>query len=64
MKTLQIEAHKDLGDRHSNNELLKAAGIKRIHFGWYTLYYNGVQPDPSNVTNAIRNPKGELKCET
>ena len=46
---------------HGNPELLKAAGIKRIHAGWYTVTYRGPKLDYGTITNAKRNPKGEIK---
>lgn len=61
MKSIQIEANKNLGDSVSNNEILKAAGVKRIHSGWYTVKYNGVNLDSSTVVSAKRNSKGEIK---
>lgn len=60
-KKIQIEANKDLGDAVKNNELLRACGVKRIHNGWYTVTFNGVRPDTSNVVSAKRNKKGEIK---
>lgn len=56
MKTIQLEAHKT-----DNNDLLRSAGVRRIHAGWYTVTYNGVSLDPSTVTGATRNPKGKVK---
>lgn len=56
MKTIQIEANTS-----DNNEILKAAGVKRIHTGWYTVRYNGMYLDRSTVVGAKRNPKGEIK---
>lgn len=61
MKTIQIEANKNLGDSVTNNEILKAAGVKRIHSGWYSVTCNGVQLDRSTVVSAKRNAKGEIK---
>jgi len=60
MKTIQIEANVDLGDAVKNNEILKAAGVKRIHSGWYTVRFNGVALDCSTVVSATRNPNGEI----
>ena len=37
MNTLQIQAH-----TFDNDDLLRAAGVKRIHPGWYTVQYRGV----------------------
>ena len=56
MKTMQIEAGK-----FDNNELLRAAGVKRIFIGWYTVWYNGVALDSSTVTTARRNRLGKIK---
>ncbi len=61
MKTIQIEANKNLGDSVTNNEILKAAGVKRIHNGWYSVKHNGVQLDRSTVVSAKRNAKGGIK---
>ncbi len=61
MKTIQIEAHKDLGDNYPNNAVLRDAGVKRIHSGWYTVSYNGITLDRSTVGKARRNRKGEIK---
>ena len=54
MKTIQIEADED------TKALLKYAGVKRVHSGWYTVKYNGVALDLSTVKSAKRNPKGEI----
>lgn len=59
MKTIQIEAHKILGSE-SNDEILRAAGVRRIHAGWYTVEYNGVFADRSTVVGARRNRHGEI----
>ena len=56
MKALQIEARES-----GNNELLRLAGIKRIHPGWYTVKYSGVRLDSSTIAHAARNPKGGIK---
>lgn len=55
MKTMQLNA--STGD---NSEILHAAGIKRIHSGWYTVTYRGPKLDRTTVTSAKRNPKGEI----
>ena len=55
MQTLQIEAHK-----YDNNAILRAAGVKRIHPGWYSVCYRGVSLDRSSVCGASRNPRGVL----
>lgn len=60
MKTMQIDAD-SLQERESNRALIRAAGVKRIHGGWYTVKYNGVHLDCSTVMNAKRNPKGQIK---
>lgn len=56
MNTLQIEARK-----LDNNDLLRAAGVKRIHAGWYTVQYRGVRLDQSTICSATRNRKGEIR---
>jgi hypothetical protein len=61
MKTIQIEANKNLGDSVTNNDILRAAGVKKIHTGWYSVTYNGVSLDCSTVVSAKRNKKGEIK---
>lgn len=61
MKSIQLEANKNLGDNVTNNDILKAAGVKRIHSGWYTVKYNGLSLDRSTVVSAKRNAKGTLK---
>lgn len=57
MRTIQIES-KNMGD---NNDILRAAGVKRIHSGWYSVKYNGVNLDCSTVVSAKRNRRGEIK---
>jgi len=61
MKTTQIEANKDLNDSIQNNAILREAGVKRIHKGWYTVKYNGVRLDCSTVKSAKRNKHGLIK---
>lgn len=61
MKQMQIEANRDLGDAEDNNSLLRAAGVKRIHDGWYTVIYSGVRLDSSAVIIAKRNKSGLIK---
>jgi hypothetical protein len=56
MKTIQLNSHTD-----DNDALLYAAGVKRIHAGWYTVTYRGVKLDCSAVTSAARNPKGQIR---
>lgn len=56
MNTLQIQAH-----TFDNDDLLRAAGIKRIHPGWYTVQYRGVSLDQSTICSAKRNRKGEIR---
>ncbi len=52
---LQLRANAE-----NNNELLREAGVKRIHGGWYTVTYNGVSIDKSNITSAKRNKGGRI----
>lgn len=61
MKTIQIEANKNLGDSATNNDILRAASVKKIHSGWYSVTYNGASLDCSTVVSAKRNKKGEIK---
>ncbi len=61
MKTIQIEAGKNLNDSISNNDILRAAGVKKIHSGWYSVKYNGTSLDRSTVVSSKRNAKGEIK---
>ena len=61
MKTIQIEANMNLGDGATNNEILKAGGVQRIHGGWYTVQFNGVILDRSTVVGAKRNRQGAIK---
>lgn len=61
MKTIQIESNVDLGDSISNNNLLKSAGVKRIHSGWYSVKFNGVALDKSTIVSAKRNKSGLIK---
>jgi len=56
MQTLQIEAGK-----MDNNALLRAAGVRRIHPGWFTVFYRGVALDQSTICHAQRNRKGAIK---
>lgn len=53
MKTIQIQSGKD-----NNNEILKAAGVKRIWPGWYKVTFNGIALDNSTVVSATRNTYG------
>ncbi len=55
MKTIQIES-----GALDNNNLLRLAGVKRIHSGWYIVQYNGAKLDASTVVRAKRNRKGEI----
>ena len=52
MQSIQIQSGPDI------NPLLRAAGVKRIHAGWYTVQFNGVLPDnstePLERINALR----------
>lgn len=56
MTTLQIQAH-----TFDNDDLLRAAGVKRIHPGWYTVQHRGVSLDQSTICSAKRNQKGEIR---
>ncbi len=56
MKTLQIQSND-----YDNNALLRAAGVRRIFPGWYTVTYNGVKLDRSTITSAKRNRKGLIR---
>lgn len=40
--------------------ILRAAGVRRIHPGWYTVHYRGPVLDRSTVCQATRNPKGRI----
>jgi len=55
MKTIQLEAGKS-----DNNEILRSAGVKAIHQGWYSVQYRGISLDKSTVCGAKRNKKGEI----
>lgn len=56
MNTLQIQAR-----TFDNDDLLRTAGVKRIHPGWYTVHYRGVSLDKSTICAATRNRKGEIR---
>ena len=58
MKAIQIESGKE-----NNDEILRTAGVSRIHRGWYTVTYNGIVLDCSTVTSARRNRDGEIKYD-
>lgn len=60
MKTIQIESGVKFtnGD---NDDLLRAAGVKRIYPGWYSVTYRGVIPDCSTVIHAERNRGGKIR---
>ena len=63
MKTIQIEAKRPPGDGDNDadtNEILRAAGVRRIHPGWYTVKYHGISLDPSTVRGATRNKGGRI----
>lgn len=55
-QTLQIEAHES-----DNDDLLRAAGVRRIHHGWYTVQWRGVRLDRSTICSAVRNRGGRIK---
>lgn len=61
MKTIQLQAHADLSDGLPNNVVLRAAGVRRIHRGWYTVKHCGRRLDLSTVVSARRNPYGQLR---
>lgn len=56
MKTAQIEAN-----NYDNNRLLRAAGVKRIFSGWYTVHFRGVKLDTGTICSACRNRKGLIR---
>ena len=56
MKTTQPEANALF-----NNILLRAAGVRRIHPGWYTVHYRGAVLDCNTICAARRNRKGEIR---
>lgn len=58
MKTIQIEAHAVYGDGYDADDVLRDAGVKRIHAGWYTVRYDGNALDRTTVRSARRNRKG------
>lgn len=58
MKTIQIEVKKESLENHY---LLRAAGVRRVHVGWYTVSYNGAKLDNSTVCSAKRNKNGQIK---
>lgn len=53
------------GDNDSDTvEILRGAGVKRIHPGWYTVRYQGISLDPSTVRGARRNRRGQINPKT
>ena len=63
MKEIQIES----GVRFTNgdnDDLLRAAGVRRIFKGWYTVAYSGVVPDSSTVVSASRNRGGKINQDS
>lgn len=60
MKIIQIQSGVKYTNG-SNDDLLRAAGIRRIFKGWYSLCYRGIIPDCSTVVWAKRNRGGEIK---
>lgn len=52
-RTLQIDS-----SAPDSLPILRAAGVRRIHPGWYTVHYRGPVLDRSTVCQATRNPKG------
>ena len=59
MKTIQIEIKKN-HVQEEYRKFLKEVGIKRVHSGWYTVDYNGVDLDCSNIISAKRNKFGMI----
>ena len=57
MKTLQIH-----GGDPSTLEILRAAGVRRLRDGWYTVSYRGAYLDRSTVCAARYNRLGEIKA--
>lgn len=55
MKTIQIFGFND------NKPLIRAAGVKRVRPGWYTVTYRGPMCDRTTVCAASYNPKGDIK---
>lgn len=56
MNTVQIEAN-----NYDNNRLLRAAGVRRIFAGWYTVSYRGPRLDSGTVCAARRNRGGRIR---
>lgn len=59
MNTLQF-----FYDKNQNSDegaLLRAAGLKRLHEGWYSVQYRGVKLDKSTICAAKRNKNGQIK---
>lgn len=59
MNTLQF-----FYDKNQNSDegaLLCAAGLKRLHNGWYFVQYRGVSLDKSTICAAKRNKNGQIK---
>ena len=56
MKTLQIDSSSE-----DNRKILRAAGVRRVHPGWYTVGFRGPALDRSTVCAAKRNPKGAIR---
>ncbi len=52
MKQIQIQSHD-----YDNKRLLRAAGVRRIFPGWYSVTYNGTKLDCSTVTSAKKQPQ-------
>lgn len=61
MKTIQIESNKNLGDSKGNNEIIRQGGVKRIHGGWYSIVYSGVDVNTAIIVSAKRNKKGLIR---
>ena len=62
MKTIQLNSDYER-DPISARQILRAAGVRRIHPGWYSVHYRGAVLDCSTVCGASRNRKGEIRYE-
>lgn len=60
LKTIQVHSEKSCAN-FNVRKLLKSAGIKKIHRGWYSLWYDGMIPNSYNVVKAKRNFGGKIK---
>lgn len=60
MKSIQLNSGYER-DPITARQILRAAGVKRIHPGWYTVHWRGVSLDCSTVCSARRNRGGEIQ---